>query len=40
MYKRKDDEESDKKFRRTVTRNWILCGVSLALALLCLYCFK
>ncbi len=31
MAKRDDRDKKDKKLERTIMRNWIICGVSLAL---------
>lgn len=41
MYKKKYDKEAaDKKLKRTVTRNWIIMFVSLALIVICYYFVK
>lgn len=41
MYKKKyDPEESKKRMKRTMTRNWILMFGSLALIIICYYFVK
>ncbi len=41
MYKRKyDPEESKKKMRNTMIRNWVIMIVSLILMILCYYFVK
>lgn len=37
MRKRYYGKESDDKFRKRVTRNWVICGISLLLAVICYY---
>ncbi len=37
MRKRYDGKEADRKFRQRVTRNWIICAVSLVLIIVCYY---
>lgn len=34
MAKRDDRKKKDKELERTIKRNWIICGVSLALIIL------
>ncbi len=37
MRKKYNREEEDKKFRKRVMRNWIICIVSLILIIICYY---
>ena len=34
MAKRFDNEKNQKKYQKTITRNWIICGVSAALIII------
>ena len=40
MAKKRQSDDSDKRFRRIVTRNWIIMFVSLALIIICYYFVK
>lgn len=41
MYKKKyDPEESKKRMKQTMIRNWIIMLVSLGLMIFCYYCIK
>ncbi|MGN0597600.1 MAG: hypothetical protein ACI4J1_09795 [Ruminiclostridium sp.] len=39
MAKRYNDNKNDDKMKKLIARNWIICGVSLGLAVLCYILF-
>ena len=39
MPKRGDRKDNDKRLQRTITRNWIICGASLAAILILRFLF-
>ena len=40
MAKRYNDKKNDDKMKKLIARNWIICAVSLGLAVICYFCIR